>query len=254
MRCWRRSCPTDIPRPALCSLAGALLAAGCSSDPASHHRPDGQPQRGARSAGRHGGAGSGAAGRRYGAIRFPRRPAADRRARPATQPRGWAPASRRSTRPTDLTQRRVVFRFETVPPDAGRRLRGHGQRGQAAAPAGAPVRGLLRRCPPGRRRHRHRHRRQPAAADALVASVTNRLFPATVPPATPRGIPGVSVGVGVGSGGWHRLGPGHGPVLLSAPGLSTTVSRPSQRYRPTVVEISRCTSPKSISPRTPAAP
>ena len=52
-----------------------------------------------------------------------------------------------------------------------------------------------------------------AAANQLVASVTDRLFPGNSEAGYSRGIPGVSLGVGVGSGGWGNSGWGLGAGL-----------------------------------------
>ena len=53
-----------------------------------------------------------------------------------------------------------------------------------------------------------------AAADELVTSVTDRLFPGSSEAGYSRGAPGLSLGVGVGSGGWGRSGWGVGGGLF----------------------------------------
>ena len=50
----------------------------------------------------------------------------------------------------------------------------------------------------------------PGPADQLVAAVTDRLFPGNSTTGYSNSIPGVSVGVGVGSGGWGNNGWGIG--------------------------------------------
>lgn len=53
-----------------------------------------------------------------------------------------------------------------------------------------------------------------ASANELVTTVTERLFPGGGAGGYSRGIPGVSVGVGVGSGGWGNSGWGLGGGLF----------------------------------------
>ena len=52
------------------------------------------------------------------------------------------------------------------------------------------------------------------ASDQLVAAVTDRLFPGNSTTGYSNSIPGVSVGVGVGSGGWGDGGWGLGTGLF----------------------------------------
>lgn len=114
----------------------------------------------------------------------------------------------------DLAARRVVFRFDdaapdpatvctsptttTAPPSSPPRLMGvfcDGPRPVADVSGTATGTDL-------------------ASANALVTTVTERLFPGGDTGGYSRGIPGVSVGVGVGSGGWGNSGWGLGGGLF----------------------------------------
>lgn len=54
----------------------------------------------------------------------------------------------------------------------------------------------------------------PAAGDQLVAAVTDRLFPGNSTTGYSNTVPGVSLGVGIGSGGWGNSGVGLGGGLF----------------------------------------
>lgn len=113
-----------------------------------------------------------------------------------------------SSAAADLTRRRVVFRFETVPPDAASVCAGTASEGTLPAP---PVRLFAVYCDGARAVADATGTAAgdgPAAADALVAAVTNRLFPGNSAVGYSNAIPGVSFGVGVGSGGGWGLGTG----------------------------------------------
>ena len=121
----------------------------------------------------------------------------------ASNATAWLGASFTPVRRRRPTRRSVAScsGLRRWPPDPAAVCAGTASEGRAAAAAGTPVRGLLRRRPAGRRCDRHRHRQGPAAANALVASVTDRLFPGNSTAGYSNGIPGVSLGVGLGSGG-----------------------------------------------------
>jgi hypothetical protein len=108
----------------------------------------------------------------------------------------------------DPTKRRVVFRFDDAPRDPAAVCAGTTPQGVPPPPPArlfavfcdgerpvADVSGIATG-------------NEPAAADQLVASVTDRLFPGNSTVGYSRGIPGVSLGVGVGSGGGWGIGTG----------------------------------------------
>ena len=114
----------------------------------------------------------------------------------------------------DTNQRRLVFRFEAVPPDA------------AAICAGTAVEGTLP-LPPARLFAVYCDGTRPVAdatgtatgdgptaGDALVTSVTNRLFPGNSTSGYSNGLPGVSLGVGVGTSGHGNTGVGIGSGIF----------------------------------------
>lgn len=114
----------------------------------------------------------------------------------------------------DVTQRRVVFRFETVAPDP------------AAVCAGTAGEGTLPP-PPARLFAVYCDGARPVAdatgtatddgtdaANALVASVTNRLFPGNSTAGYSNSAPGLSFGLGVGRGSGGGTGWGVGSGLF----------------------------------------
>jgi hypothetical protein len=104
--------------------------------------------------------------------------------------------------------RRVVFRFEQVPPDPAAACAG--TLGPSSLPPG-PQRLFAVYCDGARPVADVTGTAEgdtPADADRLVAAVTDRLFPGRSEAGYSRGFPGVSLGVGVGSGGGWGLGTG----------------------------------------------
>ena len=105
-----------------------------------------------------------------------------------------------------------MFRFETVPPDPAAVCAGTGSEGPLPPP---PARLFAVYCDGARPVADVTGTAAadgPAAADALVASVTNRLFPGNSAAGYSNGIPGVNFGLGVGhgSGGGSGWGVGSG--------------------------------------------
>jgi hypothetical protein len=108
----------------------------------------------------------------------------------------------------DPTKRRVVFRFDDAARDPAAVCAGTAPQGVPAPP---PVRLFAVFCDGARPVADvtgTASGNEPAAADQLVASVTDRLFPGNSTAGYSRGFPGVSLGVGVGSGGGWGIGTG----------------------------------------------